>query len=52
MNGVTEPRLYTPPLKTLDETNSLGFAAIEYANTVLRKTLYPWQEWALKQSVR
>ena len=47
MNGVTEPRLYTPPLKTLDETNSLGFAAIEYANTVLRKTLYPWQEWAL-----
>lgn len=47
MIGVTVPRLYTPPLKELDETNSLGFAAIEYANTVLRKTLYPWQEWAL-----
>lgn len=47
MRGKTEPRLYTPELRPLTEETSLGFACIEYANTVLRKTLYPWQEWAL-----
>ena len=47
MTGKTEPRLYTHELKPLTEETSLGFACIEYANTVLRKTLYPWQEWAL-----
>lgn len=47
MNGVTEPRLYTKELRPLTKETSLGFACIEYAKTVLRKTLYPWQEWAL-----
>jgi len=47
MMGVTEPRLYTPPLRELTADTSLGYAAIEYAKTVLGKTLYPWQEWAL-----
>ena len=47
MNGITEPRLYTRELRLLTEETSLGFACVEYANTVLRKTLYPWQEWAL-----
>ena len=47
MNGKTEPRLYTKPLRELTEETSLGFACIEYAKTVLKKTLYPWQEWAL-----
>lgn len=47
MKGVTVPRLFTPELRKLTEETSLGFACIEYANTVLRKTLYPWQEWAL-----
>ncbi len=47
MKGRTEPRLYTPPLRDLTEETSLGFAAIEYARTVLGKDLYPWQEWAL-----
>lgn len=45
--GVTRPRLYTPPLRKLTRYTSLGFAAIEYCNKVLHKTLYPWQEWAL-----
>lgn len=45
--GVTEPRLYTPPKRELTPDTSLGYAAIEYARTVLRKNLYPWQEWAL-----
>ena len=45
--GVTTPRIFTPPLRELTEETSLGYAAIEYARTILRKTLYPWQEWAL-----
>lgn len=47
MMGYTEPRLFTPPLRELTEDTSLGFACIEYAETVLGKDLYPWQEWAL-----
>lgn len=45
--GKTEARLFTPPLRELTEDTSLGFACVEYAKTVLGKTLYPWQEWAL-----
>lgn len=47
MKGCTEPRIFTPPLRELTVETSLGYAAIEYANTVLGKKLYPWQEWAL-----
>ena len=47
MKGITEARLYTRPLRRLTKKTSLGFAAIEYAKTVLKKDLYPWQEWAL-----
>lgn len=47
MMGVTEARIWTPPLRALTEETSLGFAAIEYAETVLKKNLYPWQKWAL-----
>lgn len=47
MMGKTEPRIFTPPLRELTEDTSLGFAAIEYAKTVLGKKLYPWQEWEL-----
>lgn len=45
--GKTEPRLWTPPLRELTPDTSLGFAAVEYAKTILRMELYPWQEWAL-----
>ena len=47
MKGRTEPRLYTKELRQLTEETSLGYACIEYANKILRKTLYPFQEWAL-----
>lgn len=47
MKGKTEPRIYTPPLRKLTKNTSLGFAAIEYAKTILNMELYPWQEWAL-----
>lgn len=45
--GYTEPRIYTPPIRELNESTSLGFAACEYAKDVLGKNLYPWQKWAL-----
>lgn len=47
MMGKTEPRIFTPPARKLTPDTSLGFAAIEYAKTILRMDLYPWQEWAL-----
>lgn len=47
MLGKTEPRLWTRPLRRLTPNTSLGFAAIEYAKTILNMVLYPWQEWAL-----
>lgn len=47
MMGVTEPRIWTPPLRPLTPDTSLGYAACEYARDVLGKKLYPWQEWAL-----
>lgn len=47
MKGITEPRLYTRELRQLTEETSLGYACIEYAKMILRKELYPWQEWAL-----
>lgn len=45
--GKTEARLWTQPLRELTPDTSLGYAAIEYAQTILEMTLYPWQEWAL-----
>lgn len=51
MKGTTEARIYTRPLRELTPDTSLGFAAIEYARTVLCKNLYPWQEWALIHSL-
>ena len=39
MKGRTEPRLYTKELRQLTEETSLGYACIEYANKILRKTL-------------
>jgi phage terminase large subunit-like protein len=47
MMGVTESRLFTPPLRELTGDTSLGYACIDYAETVLGKKLYPWQKWAL-----
>lgn len=45
--GCTEPRVYTQPLRELTPQTSLGFAAIEFAETVVGVELYPWQKWLL-----
>ena len=45
--GCKQPRVFTPPLRRLTPRTSLGFAAIEFAETVLGFELYPWQKWLL-----
>lgn len=47
MMGKTVPRLWTRPLRKLTPNTSLGYAAIEYAKSILGMDLYPWQEWVL-----
>ena len=45
--GITEPRIFTRPLRELTPATSRGFEVIAFARDVLRVTLYPWQEWLL-----
>lgn len=45
--GHEQPRVFTPPLRALDETTTLGYAAIEFAEDVCGLDLYPWQRWLL-----
>lgn len=42
--GSAEPRLVTPPLRELTPETSLGYMAIEFAETVVKVTLRPWQK--------
>lgn len=49
--GITEARIYTKPLRDLTEETSLGYAAVEYSEKILRKELYPWQKFALIHSL-
>lgn len=44
MKGKTEPRLFTPPLRELNEKTSLGFMFIEFCES-LNQPLLPWQKW-------
>lgn len=44
IQGKTEPRIWTPPLKKLTKANSLGFAFCEFCE-VLDVELLPWQKW-------
>ena len=45
--GITEPRVYTPPLRELTPETTAGFEAIEFAEGVLGLELLPWQKWLL-----
>ncbi len=49
--GITEPRIYTKPLRKLTEKTSIGSLRIEYAEKILKKELYPWQKFALIHSL-
>ena len=46
-HGITRPRIFTPPLRKLDETTSNGYSVIMFAEMVLHVHLYPWQKWLL-----
>lgn len=43
--GREEPRVYTPPLRELDEDATLGHDVVRFAEDVLGIALYPWQRW-------
>lgn len=45
--GSETPRVFTPPLRDLTPETSAGFACIEFAETVLGISLFPWQRWLL-----
>jgi len=48
LTGVTEPRIYTPPLRDLSQPDAtLGHSVIAFATDVLGITLLPWQRWLL-----
>lgn len=42
--GRTQPRLWTPPLRTLNRRTSLGYDVAEFAD-VIGEPLLPWQRW-------
>ena len=44
--GRTQPRLWTPPLRTLTRRTSLGYDVAEFA-AVIGVPLLPWQRWLL-----
>jgi hypothetical protein len=45
--GITEPRIFTKPLRELTPQTSRGFAVIAFATEILGVQLFPWQEWLL-----
>ena len=45
LKGSTTPRIYTAAKRDLTPETSLGFAVVEFAKTVLKEPLLPWQEW-------
>lgn len=47
LKGQEEPRIYTPPLRPLTPDTSMGFEIIEFAETILKIDLIPWQKWLL-----
>lgn len=44
MQGKTEPRIWTPPLRELTRETSLGFAFCDFCDA-LGIDLLPWQKW-------
>ena len=43
--GREVPRIFTPPLRELTPSTSLGFAMNAFAAEVLGVTFLPWQKW-------
>lgn len=47
VRGCKSPRLYTPPLRELNEETSYGYSVISFAKHILDLPLDPWQEEAV-----
>lgn len=45
--GSETPRLWTKPRRKLTPKTTRGYEVIEFAETVLRISLHPWQKWWL-----
>ena len=45
MRGKEEPRIFTPPLRELNEDTSLGFVFDKWCQKVCGIDLLPWQRW-------
>lgn len=45
--GKETPRIFTPPLRELTPETTDGFSVIDFAETVLKVRLLPWQKWLL-----
>lgn len=51
MQGVTQPRIFTPPKRRLTRKTTLGFAFIDFCESILGIELLPWQQWLAKHSL-
>lgn len=45
VKGSETPRIYTPPLRELTPDTTLGYDVIEFAESILKLHLNPWQRW-------
>lgn len=45
--GITEPRVWTPPLRELTPDTTLGYDVADFATNILLIPPLPWQEWLL-----
>lgn len=51
MKGITEPRIFTPPLRELTPDTTLGFEVADFAHEILGIDLHPWQKWLLQHAL-
>ena len=51
VRGMTEPRIWTRPLRDLTKDTSLGFEVIDFAKQILGIELRPWQQWLLTHAL-
>ena len=47
LRGMTEPRVWTPPLRRLTPDTTLGYDVCDFSEQVLGIDPLPWQRWLL-----
>jgi hypothetical protein len=51
VKGITQPRIFTPPLRKLTRQTTWGFAFIDFCRDVVGIPLLPWEEWLAKHAL-